>query len=81
MAQNVHVSDNLRCSLKGYEMSDREVRLKLSPRAHDEWQQVADWVGKPLATVIAQHLEEHHRSSEFQQLMERVKRNADESQG
>jgi hypothetical protein len=56
-------------------MSSTEVRLILSPRAYRDWQKVSEWVEKPMATVIAQHLEEHHRGSEFKQLMERVNQN------
>jgi hypothetical protein len=56
-------------------MSSTEVRLVLSPRAYRDWQKVSEWVGKPMATVIAQHLEEHHRGSEFKQLMERISQN------
>ena len=56
------------------EMGDRnEIRLTLSEKAMEEFQEVADWLGIPLATMIRQHVEEYHRSPSFKSLINRAK--------
>lgn len=57
----------------GESMGDRnEVRITLSRKAMEEFQKVADWTGVPLGTMLRQHLEEYHRSPEFNAVLERV---------
>jgi hypothetical protein len=47
--------------------------VTLSPRAHEEYEEVAKWLGMPAASLMRQVLEQHHQSPEFDTLLKRAR--------
>lgn len=50
-----------------------QVNVSLSERAIAEYQQVANWLGIPVRTLIRQIVETHHQSPPFANLLNRAK--------
>lgn len=56
------------------EMPDRTQKtITLSPKVLEDFERVAAHLGKPLSSYLRDILEQHYRSSEFGELLDRVK--------
>ncbi len=54
--------------------TDRSMRsVTLSPKALEEFEEVATWKGMPIASYLRQILEIHHESPEFKELLDRAR--------
>jgi hypothetical protein len=47
--------------------------VTLSSRAHEEFEEVARWLGMPSASLMRQVLETYHQSPEFDTLLRRAR--------
>ena len=50
-----------------------QITITLCSRAMEEYKEVADWLGMPVATLMRQKLEEHHESQAFASILRRVR--------
>jgi len=50
-----------------------QITITLCARAMEEYREVADWLGMPVATLIRQRLESDHESQPFASLLRRVR--------
>lgn len=50
-----------------------QVMVSLSDKALEEFEAVAEWKGQPLASLLREILEDHHRSPSFASLLRRVR--------
>lgn len=48
--------------------------ITLSDKALEEFEEVADWKGQPVASLMREILEDYHRSASFGRLMKRVRK-------
>lgn len=55
-------------------MADKrnQTTVTLSPKANEEYELVAAWLGMPVATLMRQILENHHQSPSFANLVRRA---------
>jgi hypothetical protein len=52
--------------------------ITLSDRSGQEYAELAEWKGMPMAKLLNQILETYHQSEEFSELIKRVRGNYDE---
>jgi hypothetical protein len=51
-----------------------QTTITLSWRACREYEEVAEWLGVPPASLMRFILEEHHRSAKFHELLQRARK-------
>ena len=54
-------------------MAANQKNVTLSPRAHEEYEEVSGWLGMPSASLMRQILETHHQSPGFANLLRRAR--------
>ena len=60
-------------------MAANQKNVTLSPRTHEEYEEVANWLGMPAASLMRQVLETYHQSVEFDNLLKRARANKTQS--